>query len=109
MACCALAAFLISQILFALDWAREALGLGQPAGATAHGAALWRLGEPAPPAPATRRLPRFGVALAGGGLAFVVLAGVTLRAQADPGRWAAFDLICTAHGLQPAASVLGRN
>lgn len=76
MACCALAAFLVSQLLVALDWLRERAGLA-PARAAHSASAAWRLGD-APlamrarsvaPALAPRRL---ALAVGGGALAFAV-------------------------------------
>lgn len=118
MACCALAAFLISQIIFALDWVRERVGLGEPAPAAANATVAWRLDGSGIPAAITVRRPasggttmRFGFAAAGGAVAFVLLAGLTLGTE--PGRkgdgaWAGLTLICTAHGLERLASPSGR-
>ena len=73
MACCALAAFIVSQLLVALDFARErVLGL-TPALAAANVNAAWRLGD-ALPATAPRAVfaapRRLALALAGGVLTF---------------------------------------
>ncbi|HEX7760039.1 MAG TPA: hypothetical protein VF459_11075 [Caulobacteraceae bacterium] len=105
MACCALAAFLIGQIIFGLDWARERLGLGAPPAPTPSAVVGWRLGASAAPhRPLDRRFSRrVGLAAFGAGAAFVVLAGATLALRpAMP----TLDLgpICTALGLQQAAS-----
>jgi hypothetical protein len=70
MACCALAAFVISQIVFALDALRERLGLAPACEALAATSAAWRLGDPPPaarvrPGPPRRRLAfALGVGLA---------------------------------------------
>jgi hypothetical protein len=73
MACCALAAFIVSQLLVALDWLRErVLGL-TPVLTPANANAAWRLGEP-PPLPPPRALfaspRRVALAFGGGALAF---------------------------------------
>jgi hypothetical protein len=73
MACCALAAFIVSQLLVALDFLRErVLGLS-PAGVPLNGNAAWRLGDAAPALPprAVFASPRrVALALGGGALAF---------------------------------------
>lgn len=73
MACCALAAFIVSQLLVVLDWLRErVLGLA-PAVVPLNENAAWRLGDAAPLA-APRALfsspRRLALALGGGALAF---------------------------------------
>jgi len=73
MACCALAAFIVSQLLVGLDWLGERVLGRSPASAIANANAAWRLGDPAALAPprvlfASRR--RLALALAGGALAF---------------------------------------
>ena len=72
MACCALAAFVVSQLLVALDFLRErVLGL-TPALAPANTNAAWRLGD-APTARTRFAAPRrLALAFAGGALAFGV-------------------------------------
>ncbi len=119
MACCALAAFLISQIIFGLDWARERLGLAEPARAAANSVVAWRLdgaGAALAQAPATAwpRHPeraatgaRLRLAAVGGGVAFALLAGLTLRVDAASHAWGAVSLICTGHGLERLASLRG--
>ncbi len=79
MACCALAAFIVSQLLVALDWLRErVLGL-EPALVADNANAAWRLGE-LPPGAFPRALfaspRRIAFALAGTAvaLAFAVAA-----------------------------------
>jgi hypothetical protein len=75
MACCALAAFVVSQLLLALDFLRErVLGL-TPALVPANANAAWRLGDA--PLPRAARLPfapprRLALAVTGGALAFGV-------------------------------------
>ena len=75
MACCAFAAFVVSQIVFAFMGLRERF-LGAPdaerAGAVANPAASWRLGDPEPTvAPARSPIPlRVAVAFGAGALAF---------------------------------------
>lgn len=51
MACCALAAFVLSQIILAIDWARERAGRGADdvALAAANPAVAWRLGDAVAP------------------------------------------------------------
>jgi hypothetical protein len=79
MACCALAAFIVSQLLVALDWLRErVLGL-TPALTPANANAAWRRGDAAPLAPgrALFASPRRAALALGGGalaLAFVHIA-----------------------------------
>lgn len=73
MACCALAAFLVSQLLVAFDWFRErVLGLA-PAVVPINANAAWRLGD-ASPAVTARGVygapRRIALALGGGALAF---------------------------------------
>jgi hypothetical protein len=75
MACCAFAAFVVSQIVFAFMGLRERLfGAADPerAGAAPNLAAAWRLGDPAPAvAPARSAIPlRVAVAVGAGALAF---------------------------------------
>jgi hypothetical protein len=72
MACCALAAFFVSQLLVALDWLRErVLGLA-PALVPLNANAAWRLGDAAPLA-APRAIfgapRRIALALGGGAIA----------------------------------------
>ena len=73
MACCALAAFLVSQLLVALDWLRERVFGLEPALAVHNANAAWRFGEAAPLA-APRALfvspRRIALAVSGGALAF---------------------------------------
>jgi hypothetical protein len=108
VACCAFAAFLISQIIFGLDWARERMGLADPERAAANAVVAWRLDGAvmAAEAPSTRRRQglRLRLAAMGGGVAVAVLAGLTLRAQSAHA-WDAFTLICTGHGLERLASL----
>jgi hypothetical protein len=80
MACCALAAFVVSQLLVALDWLRErTLGLA-PAVAVPNVNAAWRLGDAAPVRAVRRDLRayasprRVGLGFVGGALAFAVTA-----------------------------------
>lgn len=105
MACCAFAAFLISQIIFGLDWARERMGLADPERAALNAVVAWRLDAGiTAAAPSTRASPvaRLRLAAMGGGMAFAVLAGLTLWAQSAH-VWDAFTLICTGHGLERLA------
>jgi len=107
VACCAFAAFLISQIIFGLDWARERMGLSDPERASDNAVVGWRLdGAFAAVAVPARRpqVARLRLAAMGGGVAFAVLAGLTLRAQSAHA-WDAFTLICTGHGLARLASL----
>jgi hypothetical protein len=114
VACCAFAAFLISQIIFGLDWARERMGLIDPETAANNAVVAWRL-DGAGAAVATRRGRtlremvggRLGLAAMGGGGAFVLLAALTLRLEAGTRAWNAFTLICTGHGLERLASLSG--
>jgi hypothetical protein len=75
MACCALAAFIVSQLLVVLDWLRErVLGL-TPALAQVNENAAWRHGDAAvlPPARLLFAAPRrLALSLAGGALAFAL-------------------------------------
>jgi hypothetical protein len=77
MACCALAAFVVSQLLFGLDWLRERVLGAQPVRVAANPNAAWRLGD-APPLVATRAAlappRRLALALGGGALAFALAA-----------------------------------
>jgi hypothetical protein len=107
VACCAFAAFLISQIIFGLDWARERMGLANLERAAGNAVVAWRLDSGfAPAAPSTRASPvaRLRLAAMGGGVAFAVLAGLTLWAQSAH-VWSAVTLICTGHGLERLASM----
>jgi hypothetical protein len=88
MACCAFAAFLVSQIVFALMGLRERfLGTPDPARASAarNLAAAWRLGDPEPAlAPARSPIPlRVAVALGAGALAFGLTFAVVNASPAD--------------------------
>jgi hypothetical protein len=101
VACCALAAFLISQIIFGLDWARERMGMQSPDDTRDNITVGWRLDgtglmAPAPVRPNLRG--RLKLAAVGGGIAFVVLAGLTLRAE-QIHSWSDLTAICTGHGL----------
>jgi hypothetical protein len=99
MACCALAAFLVSQLLLALDFLREHLGLA-PAGVPESANAAWRLGDAAP-APRVRLASprRLGLALAGGALGFAV-ASAALHATAPQGPHALqIPYLCTSSAL----------
>ena len=73
MACCALAAFIVSQLLVALDWLREFMGL-TPAAVAHSPTAAWRLGDALPvaanAAPAFASPRRIALAFGGGALAF---------------------------------------
>ncbi len=73
MACCALAAFVVSQLLVVLDWLRErVLGLA-PAVVPLNANAAWRLGDAgslAPPRSLFAAPRRAALALGGGALAF---------------------------------------
>jgi hypothetical protein len=75
MACCALAAFIVSQLLVVLDWLRErVLGL-TPALVQVNANAAWRHGDGValPPARTLFAAPRrIALALAGGALAFAL-------------------------------------
>ena len=79
MACCALAAFIVSQLLVALDWLRErVLGLS-PALPVANANAAWRSGDApshAPPRGLFASPRRVALSLGGGALAlaFAVVA-----------------------------------
>lgn len=112
MACCALAAFLISQIIFALDWARERLGLGRGDASWENPVVAWRLGAAGAVAmvgrPA-RRGTRARLILAGTGgvAAFFVLAALTLRTEAGAHTFNTLTLICTGHGLERLAAPPG--
>ncbi len=73
MACCALAAFIVSQLLVALDWLRERVLGFEPALAVNNANAAWRFGEAAPLAAARASFVsprRIALALSGGALAF---------------------------------------
>jgi hypothetical protein len=72
MACCALAAFVISQLLLGADWLRERLGLTAVAVAPSASAA-WRMGD-APQLASARVLTprRVLLSLAGGSCAFAL-------------------------------------
>lgn len=101
MACCALAAFLISQIIFGLDWARERMGLRDAVDTRDNITVGWRLDGTGlmATAPARPNLKgRLKLAAVGGGVAFVLLAGLTLRAE-QVRSWSDLTAICTGHGL----------
>jgi hypothetical protein len=105
--CCAFAAFLFSQLIFALDWARERLGFAPPAADSVNAVVAWRLDAPAAAAPVVtpeyRLVRRFSLALAGGGAAFIVLLGLLAQPQAAGGL-RALQQICTGHGAAFLAS-----
>ena len=88
MACCAFAAFVVSQIVFAFLGLRERLfGASDPerASAAPNLAAAWRLGDPAP-AVVQARSPislRVAVAFGAGALAFGLTFAVMNAAHAD--------------------------
>lgn len=100
MACCALAAFLISQIILFIDQFRALLGFSAPvAGQNAN--VTWRLGAETasgptlPPQMSVTRSLR--LAVSGGLSAFVLLAGAYLAWPATFD--ATVQMICTAGGL----------
>jgi hypothetical protein len=73
MACCALAAFIVSQLLVVFDWLRERVFGLTPALAPANPNAAWRAGDAAtlPPVRMLFAAPRrMALALGGGALAF---------------------------------------
>jgi hypothetical protein len=107
MLCCAFAAFILSQIVFAFDSVRERVfGASFAAGssARAHGAAAWRLGDPAPVA--ARRAPRARGLAAAFALSLLVSAAAwaaSLRAPASspihalhPSAWCSTALVASA-------------
>jgi hypothetical protein len=101
VACCALAAFLISQIIFGLDWARERMGLTQAKDTRDNLTVGWRLDGAGLMAAAPARpniKGRLKLAAVGGATAFVLLAGLTLRAE-QVRSWNDLTAICTGHGL----------
>jgi len=73
MACCALAAFVVSQLFFAIDWLRERIGL-TPVAAVASESAAWRLGDAVPAAArsAAFRPRRVLISVASGIAAFAI-------------------------------------
>lgn len=86
MACCALAAFIVSQLLVALDWARERFGLAAVASAPSASAA-WRLGDAmrSPAVPRRTAPRRLALALSGGALAFAFTwAALGVRGAHEP-------------------------
>lgn len=105
VACCALAAFLFSQIIFVFDWAGEWLGTSKPTDLAANPVVAWRLdaapalGRHARASPSRRMASRTVLAAAGGMATFAVLAGLTLSAGAGQ-RDGIVTWICTGHGLQ---------
>ena len=79
MACCALAAFVVSQLLFALDWLRERVGLA-PAASAPSASAAWRLGDaPSAMFPRASFAPRRLALSCAGGVAAVALAYAVLH------------------------------
>lgn len=103
MACCALAAFLVGQIIYGLDWLSERLGLGGPRLAS-NATVTWRLGmaTPVDGGGASRGWAaprRIGLAVLAGVGAFAGLAALLPEASSHP----ALPLagICTAEGLNP--------
>lgn len=98
MACCALAAFIISQIILRLDWLREQLGLAPPV-EPPNRVVAWRLGQPAPipSTPSRPALRRLGLTALGGSLMFAVLAALSFL----PGSPIDGGLICRT-ALSPA-------
>lgn len=99
MACCALAAFLVSQLLLALDFLRERmLGLA-PAGVPESANAAWRLGDA--PAPRVRLASprRLGLALAGGALGFAVASAALHATAAQRPHALQIPYLCTSSAL----------
>jgi glycine/D-amino acid oxidase-like deaminating enzyme len=98
MACCALAAFIVSQLLVVLDWLRErVLGL-TPALAQANPNAAWRHGDAAmlPPARAVFAAPRrLALALAGGALAFALALVASQTSDAQRSHLLQIPYLCT--------------
>jgi hypothetical protein len=86
MACCALAAFVVSQLLLGADWLRERLGFAA-ALAVPSASAAWRLGDA--PLPRARALTprRVALSFAAGACAFA-LAYVALGVGGEHGRHA---------------------
>jgi len=86
MACCAFAAFVVSQIVFAWMGLRERfLGAADPDLAAPNLVAAWRLGDPElPVARARSRVPlRIAVAFGAGALAFGLTFAVSHASDAD--------------------------
>jgi len=69
MLCCAFAAFILSQIVFAFDSVRERITGASPDPSWRGGAAAWRLGDPAP---LRSRAPRARTAALALGVSFLI-------------------------------------
>jgi hypothetical protein len=98
MACCALAAFIVSQLLVALDWLRERVFGLTPALAQVNSNAAWRLGDAAALRPA--RMPfaaprRMALALAGGALALAFASAAFDASDAHPPHLLQIPYLCT--------------
>jgi hypothetical protein len=104
MACCALAAFVVSQLLFGVDWLREHVLGAQRVRAVANANAAWRLGDEAPPAPARATFAsprRLALAALGGALAFALVANATGAFESQRPHALRIPYLCTS---SPAAA-----
>ncbi|MGH7293209.1 MAG: hypothetical protein ACREJT_18465 [Myxococcota bacterium] len=100
MACCAFAAFVVSQIVFAFLGLRERfLGAPDPERASAipNLAAAWRAGDPeAIPARARSRVPlRIATAVGAGALAFALTFAVSHASDAESMSTASSTFLCS--------------
>lgn len=108
MACCAFAAFIISQIILALDRLRGRLGFSVPAEGAPNPNAVWRLGAPAPAvvAPPPRPFWRASLLVTAGAVAIGALVGIVFGGADGSGHMFAFDFICTENGIVRVAGLV---
>lgn len=106
MACCAFAAFIISQIILAFDAVRARLGLKIPEPGSPNFNAVWRLDMPAAANAAPPRL-LWGMAVPVtlGSVLIGAAVGLVFGGADGSGHMFAFDLICTKDGLVKIASL----
>ncbi len=105
MACCAFAAFIISQIILGFDALRARLGLRVPEIGAPNPNALWRLGGPPVPRAESRPLWRMAVPVTLGSVLLGLAVGLVFGGADGSGHMFAFDFICTRDGLIRLAGI----
>lgn len=99
MACCAFAAFIISQIILSLDALRARLGFAAPAADGPNPNAVWRLGMAPAPLPPPRPFWRSALPVTAGAVVVGLAVGAVWGGADGSGHMFAFDFICTQDGL----------
>ncbi|MCC6921373.1 MAG: hypothetical protein IT548_19440 [Alphaproteobacteria bacterium] len=105
MACCAFAAFIISQIILGLDALRARLGLRVPEAGAPNPNAMWRLDGPPAAVVAPSPLWRMAVPVTIGSVLVGLVVGIVFGGADGSGHMFAFDFICTRDGLVRLAGI----